>query len=108
MDYFAQFQRQAVNTSMNDIAEEASYDDSEGRFMHESSAILTQIRQQHSSTSQHQAKDDDLDEDEMLVKEIRKYRCLWDTSCRSFKDSPKKQQAWRGIAVKLEKDGQSK
>lgn len=44
-------------------------------------------------------------EDAELIELIREYRCIWDTSCRSFKETPKKQQAWKEIARKLEQDG---
>ncbi len=37
-----------------------------------------------------------------LIELIKDYRCLWDVSCRSFKETPKKQQAWREIAGKAE------
>ena len=40
-----------------------------------------------------------------LIELIRERRCIWDTSCRSFKETPKKQQAWREIAAKLGQDG---
>ena len=37
--------------------------------------------------------DNDFDE-EFFVEEIRKYPCIWDTKCRSYKDGTKKQNAW--------------
>ena len=40
-----------------------------------------------------------------LIELVRDYRCIWDTSCRSFKEHPKKQQAWRSISGKLNLDG---
>ena len=40
-----------------------------------------------------------------LIEEVRLYRCLWDSSCRAFKELPKKQQAWKQIAEKLNVDG---
>ena len=44
--------------------------------------------------------------EEMLVEEIRHMRCLWDTSCRAYKDGLKKQQAWRDICSKFGVQGQ--
>ena len=43
--------------------------------------------------------------EEELIELVRDYRCIWDTSCRSFKEHPKKQQAWRNISGKLNLDG---
>ena len=40
-----------------------------------------------------------------LIEEVRQYPCLWNTSARSFRETPKKQQAWRNIGVKLSVDG---
>ena len=40
-----------------------------------------------------------------LVELVKEYRCIWDTSCRSFKETPKKQQAWRVISSTLKRDG---
>lgn len=46
-----------------------------------------------------------VDTDELLINEIRTYRCLWDTKCRAYKDIPKKIEAWRIISTKLGKGG---
>ncbi|XP_065071482.1 uncharacterized protein LOC135696117 isoform X2 [Rhopilema esculentum] len=35
---------------------------------------------------------------------LKQYRCLWDTSCRSYKDGPKKQQSWRELNQKFKKE----
>ena len=43
----------------------------------------------------------------MLIEEVRKYRCLWDSSCRAFKDIQKKQNAWSLIANSLHINGNS-
>ena len=43
--------------------------------------------------------------DEILVEEVRQFRCLWDTSCRAYKDGMKKQQAWREISAKFGASG---
>ena len=40
--------------------------------------------------------------DEILVEEVRQFRCLWDTPCRAYKDGMKKQQAWREISAKFD------
>ena len=40
-----------------------------------------------------------------LVDQMQNYRCIWDTSCRSFKETNKKQQAWRELAVSLKENG---
>ncbi len=42
---------------------------------------------------------------ERFVVEVRQYQCLWDTSCRAYKDGMKKQQAWREISAKLGASG---
>ena len=44
--------------------------------------------------------------EEMLVEELRHMRCLWDTSCRAYKDGLRKQQAWRDICSKFGVQGQ--
>jgi len=43
--------------------------------------------------------------DEIFVEEIRNYRCLWDTSCRAYKDGSKKQQSWRELSQKFKREG---
>ena len=61
------------------------------------------------STSQDLSEFDVLDQtqveeqwtEEGLVEEVRQFRCLWDTSCRAYKDGMKKQQAWREIGAKF-------
>ena len=50
-------------------------------------------------------KDDDDQLDEHLVEEVHKYRILWDTSARGYKDTIKKNQAWTEISLKLNKSG---
>ena len=42
---------------------------------------------------------------ELLVEEVRARRCIWDTSCKSFKELQKKQEACRKIARKLKTEG---
>ena len=44
-------------------------------------------------------------DDADLIELIQERRSIWDTSCRSFKETPKKQQAWKEIAGKLGQDG---
>ena len=46
------------------------------------------------------------DDDELLINEVRNFRCLWDTKCRGYKDTPKKTQAWKQIAGRLGKSGE--
>ena len=48
---------------------------------------------------------DDVDIDELLINEIKSYKCLWDTSCRSYKEKPKKDESWRLISAKLQTEG---
>ena len=43
--------------------------------------------------------------EELFIEELKQYRCLWDTSCRSYKDGPKKQQSWWELSQKFEKEG---
>ena len=44
--------------------------------------------------------------EEMLVEEVQKYNCLWNTKSSSFKDNQKKCQAWQNISNKLGEDGE--
>ncbi|CAB4058737.1 unnamed protein product [Lepeophtheirus salmonis] len=48
------------------------------------------------------------DYDEQLVKEIKKYRLLWDTNHKDYKDANKKIHTWKIIALKLKKPGGAK
>ena len=43
--------------------------------------------------------------DESLIEEVRKFRCIWDPSCRAYKETPRKQLAWSEISKKLGKEG---
>lgn len=36
-----------------------------------------------------------------LIELVRDYPCLWNTTCRSFKEKPKKDEAWRRICLVL-------
>ena len=40
-----------------------------------------------------------------LIEEVRMYRCLWDTSCRAFKESQKKEEAWNRVSERLNVSG---
>ena len=60
--------------------------------IHENSSKNIPQQQIHDSTLE-----------ELLVEEVRSQRCLWDTFCWAFKELPKKQQAWKLISAKLEK-----
>ena len=40
-----------------------------------------------------------------LIEEVRSYDCLWNTTCRAFKETPKKAEAWRQISAKLNMEG---
>ena len=40
-----------------------------------------------------------------LIEEVRSYNCLWNTTCRAFKETPKKAEAWRQISAKLNMEG---
>ena len=44
-------------------------------------------------------------EDERLVEAVQAYHCIWDTSCRSYKELPKKLQAWKQISLKHGQNG---
>ncbi|XP_046863507.1 uncharacterized protein LOC124457274 [Xenia sp. Carnegie-2017] len=59
------------------------------------------INMQVASTSE---KDDDEQLDEHLVEEVHRYRILWDTSSRGYKDTVKKNQAWKEISLKLNRN----
>ena len=43
--------------------------------------------------------------EELLVEEIRKYECIWNTRCRGYKDSTKKNNAWSELASLFGKEG---
>ena len=49
--------------------------------------------------------DDNDDYDELLINEVKSYRCIWDTKCHAFKEAPKKNEAWKIIAFKLSRPG---
>ena len=51
--------------------------------------------------------DDDKDLDELLINEVKSYKCLWDPRCRAYKETPKKLEAWKIISIKLSKSGES-
>ena len=38
-----------------------------------------------------------------LIELMKYYRCVWDASCRAFKENQKKQHTWKEIAMKLNK-----
>ena len=72
------------------------------------SMIGNRPTQQQSETqiTQNDTVEGDEDDDEMLINEVKSYRCLWDTKCRSYKENPKKAEAWRAIASKLQRSGE--
>ena len=46
--------------------------------------------------------------DEILIEEVKTFRCIWDMKCRGFKDSGGVvRAAWKAISQKLGKDGMS-
>ena len=48
--------------------------------------------------------DSDFDE-EFFLEEIRKYPCIWDTKCKSYKDGIKKKNAWSQLCKLFNKEG---
>ena len=42
---------------------------------------------------------------EMLIEEVRNYPCVWDVSARSYKEKPKKVEAWRRMSSVLQTPG---
>ena len=75
--------------------------------------IPLQPQQQQQPQQQHQQQTEEVIEERLerdflatLVEEVRAYRCLWDSSCRAFKELPKKQQARSQIAGKLNIEGE--
>ena len=36
-----------------------------------------------------------------IIYEVRKFRCLWDHSCNTWRDIPKKKAAWKKVAENL-------
>ena len=40
-----------------------------------------------------------------LINLVHNYPCIWNTTARSFKETPKKTEAWRRISVKLNIEG---
>ena len=40
-----------------------------------------------------------------LIEEVRSYECLWNTCCRGYKETPKKNEAWRQISGKINIEG---
>ena len=57
------------------------------------------------SSSKANTEDDNTGILAFLIEEVRQYPCLWDTHCRSFKETPKKNEAWQRISKKLQFDG---
>ena len=43
---------------------------------------------------------------ELLIEEVRKYRCLWDISSEVYKSKPMKQNAWYKLGQLFNKDGE--
>ena len=41
----------------------------------------------------------------LFLEEVRKFRCLWDVNCESYKIRPVKQNAWLQIAAVFKRDG---
>ena len=63
---------------------------------------------QQQQQSQPQQQSQQVDEGDFLgdlIEEVKLYRCLWDSSCRAFKELPKKQQAWSLVAERFNIDG---
>ena len=54
------------------------------------------VEQEQHRTQQHEQEDELVNTtllDELLINEVKIYRCLWDTSYRSYKELPKKNEA---------------
>ena len=49
--------------------------------------------------------DDNDDYDEVLINKIKNYRCIWHKKCCAYKETPKKNEAWKAIASKLSRPG---
>ncbi|XP_065055214.1 uncharacterized protein LOC135683790 [Rhopilema esculentum] len=45
--------------------------------------------------------------DELLINEVQLYRCLWDPRARAYKETPKKNEAWKQISTKLGKNDEA-
>ena len=45
--------------------------------------------------------------EEHFVEDVRSYRCLWDTTSRSFKDTHMKAKAWDTLAGRYGKSGRN-
>lgn len=43
-----------------------------------------------------------------LIEEVRQYPCVWNVSSNSYKDKPKKMEAWRRISAALNQPGKSR
>lgn len=69
-----------------------------------SEQINVNSQEEHGSSNSNMNSDGD-DYLGNLREEVRKYRCLWDTSCRAFKEIQKKKQAWNLIAKKFKFQG---
>ena len=41
----------------------------------------------------------------MLIEDVRKYQGLWNTTARSFKETPKKAEAWRRVLAAMKMEG---
>ena len=43
----------------------------------------------------------------ILIQEVRKYPCVWNISIKSYKNRPKKMEAWRRISTSLKVPGET-
>ena len=41
----------------------------------------------------------------LSIEEVRKYQCIWNTTSRSFKETPKNAEAWRRVSVAMKMEG---
>ena len=45
------------------------------------------------------------DYEQLLINEVKSYRCIWDTIYLAYKEAPKKNEAWKVVASKFSRPG---
>ena len=65
------------------------------------------LRSSNSETSEHEASSSSTGRcwEVELIEEVRSYPCLWNTTSRSFKETPKEGEAWRRISASINISG---
>lgn len=98
-------QQQQIQESVGLLASQYSVESTEASFMQTSVSNEQQdeVREHHPEVEAQLSADDDFDE--LLISEVRPFKCLWDTKCRGYRETPKKIEAWKVISRRIGKHG---